>query len=226
MNRRTIGIASLIYGVSILLSRLIGLIRESVIGRTLGGGQEADAYWTAFVLPDFLNYLLAGGVLSIVFIPIFAGYITRDDEAGGWLAFSQIANALCLVLIPLTAVLWIMTPEITRWIAPGMTGEQHTLLVELTRIILPAQIFHLLGGLISATLQARDKHLAPALAPILYTGSIVLEGHCCPEHRRKRIRLGRPRRVARRPFWIAIVGCSSWRTQVAFPTESQESRPA
>ena len=113
MNRRTIGIASLIYGVSILLSRLIGLIRESVIGRTLGGGQEADAYWTAFVLPDFLNYLLAGGVLSIVFIPIFAGYITRADEAGGWLAFSHIANALCLVLIPLTAALWIMTPEIT-----------------------------------------------------------------------------------------------------------------
>ena len=69
-----------------------------------------------------------------------------------------------------------MTPEITRWVAPGMTGEQHTLLVELTRIILPAQIFHLLGGLISATLQARDKHLAPALAPILYTGSIVLGG--------------------------------------------------
>ena len=97
MNRRTIGIASLIYGVSILLSRLIGLIRESVFGRTLGGGQEADAFWSAFVLPDFLIYLLAGGVLSIVFIPIFAGYITEMmKQAAGWLSVDR----QCAVLSP------------------------------------------------------------------------------------------------------------------------------
>ena len=87
MNRRTIGIASAIYAASILLSRLIGLVREAVIGRTLGGGSSADVYWTAFVLPDFLNYLLAGGVLSIVFIPIFSGYLTRKEEAEGWRVF-------------------------------------------------------------------------------------------------------------------------------------------
>ena len=102
MNRRVIGIASLLYGVSILLSRLVGLIREAVIGRTLGGGAQADVYWTAFVLPDFLNYLLAGGVLSIVFIPIFSGYLTRDDEAGGWTVFSVLANGLTLLLVVLT----------------------------------------------------------------------------------------------------------------------------
>ena len=71
MSKKTIGIASLIYGVTILLSRLIGLIREAVIGRVLGVGSEADVYWTAFIIPDFLNYLLAGGILSIAFIPIF-----------------------------------------------------------------------------------------------------------------------------------------------------------
>ena len=65
MSRR-IGIASLIWGTSILLSRLIGLVREAVIGRVLGGGSEADVYWTAFVVPDFLNHLLAGGALSRV----------------------------------------------------------------------------------------------------------------------------------------------------------------
>ena len=60
---RTLKIASLIYATSILLSRVIGLIRESVIGRTLGDQPEADVYWLAFVLPDFLNYLLAHYVL-------------------------------------------------------------------------------------------------------------------------------------------------------------------
>ena len=92
-------LASIIYGVSILLSRLVGLIRESVIGRTLGNGGEADVYWTAFVLPDFLNYLLAGGVLSIVFIPMFQGHLARGDEEAGWRSFSVIGNFLGLLLV-------------------------------------------------------------------------------------------------------------------------------
>ncbi len=175
-RRRVIAVASLIYGASILLSRVVGLVREAVIGRTLGNSGEADVYWAAFVLPDFLNYLLAGGALSIVFIPIFQGYLARDDEAGGWRAFSVIANPLCVLLILATAGLWIATPALTPLIAPGLDADQFALLDRLVRIILPAQIFHLVGGLISATLQARDKHAMPALAPVVYTGCIVAGG--------------------------------------------------
>ena len=57
---KQLGIASLIWASSIFASRVIGLVREAVIGRVLGGGERADVYWTAFVLPDFLNHLLAG----------------------------------------------------------------------------------------------------------------------------------------------------------------------
>ena len=71
---RTIGIASAIWGVSIFLSRMMGLVREQIIGRTLGASREADLYFASFTLPDFLNYLLAAGALSIVFIPIFLEY--------------------------------------------------------------------------------------------------------------------------------------------------------
>ncbi len=175
-SRRVIGLASIIYGVSILLSRLVGLIRESVIGRTLGNSGEADVYWTAFVLPDFLNYLLAGGVLSIVFIPMFQGHLARGDEDAGWRSFSVIGNFLGLLLVILTAILWVATPSLTPIIAPGMSPDQLELLNYLVRIILPAQIFHFLGALISSTLQARDAHTMPALAPIVYTSCIVIGG--------------------------------------------------
>ena len=79
---RTIGIASAIWGVSIFLSRIMGLVREQIIGRTLGASREADLYFASFTLPDFLNYLLAAGALSIVFIPMFLEYFGRDDQDG------------------------------------------------------------------------------------------------------------------------------------------------
>ena len=175
MSRR-IGIAALIWGTSVLLSRVIGVVREAVIGRILGGGAEADAYWSAFVLPDFLNYLLAGGALSIVFIPMFSGFLSRDEEDGGWRAFSHIANFVVLVLGLATAGLWIAAPELVQYVAPGFSEEQLAQLARLTRIMLPAQIFHVVGGLLSAVLQARDRHLEPALASIGYTGCIVAMG--------------------------------------------------
>lgn len=173
---RAVGFASILYGVSILLSRLVGLIREAVIGRTLGVGVEADLYKASFIIPDFLNYLLAGGVLSLVFIPIFQGHLAKGDEAGGWRAFSVIANPLTALLLLSTSVAWWAAPDLVPLVFPGFEPGVEAILVRFVRIILPAQIFHLIGGLISATLQARDKHVMPAFAPLLYTASIVVGG--------------------------------------------------
>jgi putative peptidoglycan lipid II flippase len=173
---KSVGIAALIWSVSIFLSRIIGLIREAVIGRTLGGGREADVYFSAFIIPDYLNYLLAGGALSLVFIPIFSKYLSDDNEDGGWESFSLIANSLLLILTVAIPILWMLTPNLVHLIAPGFSTASQVDVVLLTRIIIPAQIFHIIGGLLSAVLQAKDRHTIPALAPLLYTGSIVLGG--------------------------------------------------
>src|SRR6516225_7009510 len=149
---RTIGIASAIWGVSIFLSRIMGLVREQIIGRTLGASREADLYFASFTLPDFLNYLLAAGALSIVFIPMFLEYFGRDDRGGGWQAFSAIANFLLLSGSIGIALLMAFARPLAGVVAPGFTEPSEVdALVRLIRIILPAQIFHVIGGLLSAT---------------------------------------------------------------------------
>ena len=170
---RAIGIASLIYGLSFLLSRLVGLVRESVIGRTLGSGADADVYWAAFVLPDFLNYLLAGGALSLVFIPIFYAHWARGDEAAAWRSLSVVGNFLLVTAAVVTLVLGLWAESLAELVAPGLDGARRIELARLIRIVLPAQAFHLIGGVLSAALQARDRHVVPAMAPLVYTGCIV-----------------------------------------------------
>lgn len=173
---RKVGIAALIWGGSILLSRVIGLVREGVFGRIVGGGSDADAYWTAFVIPNFLNYLLAAGALSLVFIPIFAEHLERDDAPGAWHAFSVIFNAVAALLAVALPVLWLAVPALVDVVTPGFEGATAAEFVLLTRIVLPAQIFHVLGGLLSAVLQARDRHALPALAPLVYSAAIIVGG--------------------------------------------------
>ncbi len=174
---RTIGIASIIWASSIFLSRIMGLLREQIIGRTLGASREADLYFASFTLPDFLNYLLAAGALSIVFIPIFVEYLERNDRDGGWKALSVIANFILVVGSIGIALLMVFARPLTSFVAPGFTepGEVDTL-VRLIRIILPAQSFLVIGGLLSAALQAQDRHLLPAMAPLVYSAGIIVGG--------------------------------------------------
>jgi putative peptidoglycan lipid II flippase len=174
---RTIGIASAIWAGSILVSRIMGLVREQVIGRTLGASRQADLYFASFTLPDFLNYLLAAGALSIVFIPIFLKYLERGERERGWEAFSVIANFVLLVGSVGIALLTVFARPLANVVAPGFTnsGDVDTL-VRLIRIILPAQIFLVIGGLLSATLQAQDRHFLPAMAPLVYSAGIIVGG--------------------------------------------------
>jgi putative peptidoglycan lipid II flippase len=174
---RTIGIASAIWAGSIFLSRIMGLVREQIIGRTLGASREADLYFASFTLPDFLNYLLAAGALSIVFIPIFLEHLERGDEEGGWKALSVVANFILVVGSIAIALLMVFARPLVGLVAPGFTnpGEVDTL-VRLIRIILPAQFFLVVGGLLSAALQAQDLHFLPAMAPLVYSAGIIAGG--------------------------------------------------
>jgi putative peptidoglycan lipid II flippase len=174
---RTIGIASAIWAGSIFLSRIMGLVREQIIGRTLGASRQADLYFASFTLPDFLNYLLAAGALSIVFIPIFLEHLERGDHKRSWEAFSVIANFILLVGSIGIALLMVFARPLASVVAPGFTNPAEVdTLVRLTRIILPAQFFFVLGGLLSAVLQAKDFHLLPALAPLVYSACIIAGG--------------------------------------------------
>ena len=170
-------IASVIWAVSIFLSRIMGLVREQIIGRTLGASREADIYFASFTLPDFLNYLLAAGALSIVFIPMFVEYLERGDKEGGWEAFSVIANFILVAGAIGIALLMVFARPLAGVVAPGFADPAAVdTLVRLMRIILPAQIFHVIGGLLSAALQARDRHLLPAMAPLVYSACIMAGG--------------------------------------------------
>lgn len=174
---RAVGVASIIWAASILLSRVIGLVREQIIGRTLGASRQADLYFASFTLPDFLNYLLAAGALSIVFIPIFLEHFGREGNERAWQAFSATANFIAVAGGLGIAMLMAFARPLAELAAPGFTGPgELDTLARLVRIILPAQFFLVIGGLLSAALQAKDRHLLPALAPLVYSAGIIAGG--------------------------------------------------
>ena len=77
-GRREIGAAALLLSGSVVASLLLGFVREAVLAYQVGAGAATDAYKAAFQIPDWINYLLAGGALSVAFIPL---YTRRREES-------------------------------------------------------------------------------------------------------------------------------------------------
>src|ERR1700689_3442360 len=103
----------------ILLSRVLGFFREWAVAHQMGSNAVTDAYYAAFTQPDFLNYLVAGGSLSLTFIPVFAKYSAEGREDEAWQVFSTVITFTGIVLVVLLGAAEIFAPQLARFIAPG-----------------------------------------------------------------------------------------------------------
>ncbi len=168
--------ATLLLMSAIMLSRVIGYIREAYIAYAFGAGQQTDAYVAAFTLPDWLNYIVAGGTASITFISIYTRFMAQNREQDAQKTFSIVITVMTSVLVAGTVVAEIFTPQFAAWMFHGFTPDQLQLCVHLTRILLPAQIFFYVGGVVSAVLLSHRLFLLPAFGPLIYNVAIIAGG--------------------------------------------------
>jgi putative peptidoglycan lipid II flippase len=175
-RRKDIGFAALLLAASVLLSRVLGYAREALLAYRVGAGPNADAYYAAFQIPDLLNYLLAGGALSIAFLPIYTRRRAAGNDAAADDLLAVVLGTLSAVAIAATALLWWQAPALTALQFPAFDPATRALTTRLTRIVLPAQIFFVAGGVINATLLSRGRFGAAAAAPLLYNGGIIAGG--------------------------------------------------
>ena len=173
------GAAALLLAASTILSRLMGLVRDKIISWQFGAGSEADMYFAAFMVPDIINSLLAGGIMSITMLPLLSRRFA-EDEADAWRFFSCVFCWMLLASLLVTCAGMLGAEPLARLTAPGFDPAQTARLAFFMRIILPAQVFFLCGACMTALLFLRRQFRVPALTPLIYNGSIILGGLCLP----------------------------------------------
>ncbi|GIK41619.1 MAG: lipid II flippase MurJ [Chloroflexota bacterium] len=160
--------------VLFLASRALGLLREVVIARQFGTSAEMDAYLAAFRLPDFLFYVVAGGALGSAFIPVFTGYLARQDLPGAWRLASAIINWIILLLTGLGGLAALFAPWLVQTFFGEFSAEQQALTTELMRWMLISTVIFGVSGVVMGILNAYQHFFLPALAPVIYNLAIIL----------------------------------------------------
>lgn len=176
---QSMGVAAVILAVSTLLSRFMGLVRDKIISWQFGAGGESDMYFAAFVVPDIINYLLAGGFMSITLIPLLSKRFS-ENEADGWRFYSCVLTWMAVCAMAVTALGMLFAEPLAHVVAPGLDPSRYARLALFMRIVLPAQVFFLVGSCIIALLYLRRQFTIPALTPLIYNGCIIFFGVTLP----------------------------------------------
>lgn len=169
--------ATVLLVTTIMLSRMVGFLREMYIAWAFGATAITDAYNDGFTIPDWVNYLAAGGTASITFISIYTRFLAEKREEDAQKTFSVVITVMSVVLGIGIVLAEIFAPQLNRLMfGKSMGPAEFALCVHICRILLPAQLFFYVGGVASAVLQTRRMFLLPAIGPLFYSGGIILGG--------------------------------------------------
>src|SRR3984957_20057075 len=102
--------ATVLLMTAMVLSRIVGYLREAYTAWAFGAGPTTDAYIAAFQIPDFLAYLVAGGTISITFVSIYTRFLAEKREKDGQKPFSVIIRVMTVVFGAGVVLAEIFTP--------------------------------------------------------------------------------------------------------------------
>ncbi len=167
--------ASFVLMGAVLLSGLLGLIRNRLLGGTFYATEREslDVYLAAFRLPDMIFQLLVMGALSAAFIPVFSSYLEKK-ESEAWHLASVVITIASTLFVVFGVFIFIFAHPLNRLIAPNFNPQASWLMDQLTRIMIIGQLFFVVSNFYTGILQSYQRFLVTALAPIVYNVGIIV----------------------------------------------------
>ena len=183
-QRLTVKLAATILASSMLLSSLLGLLRDRFLNAAYFPNEKAhlagypvglDAYTAAFMVPDFMFAILVSGALSVTFIPVFNERWVKGNKQSAWQISSSMINLMALVTLVTSVLIIIFADPLMKYlIAPGLSEAGHALAVSMMRVIAVNPLIFAVAAVIASIQQAVGRFTFYALAPMLYNVGIII----------------------------------------------------
>lgn len=157
------------FGSLTFLSRVLGLVRDIVVGTVFGPGAATDAFFVAFKIPNFMRRLFAEGAFSQAFVPVLSEYKEKRSQDEVRQLVADTAGVLGLVLLLVTALGIYFAPQVARLFAPGFIDDPAKLALTVTmlRWTFSYILFISLAACAGGILNTYGRFGPPAFAPVL-----------------------------------------------------------
>ena len=169
---RSAGVA----GIATLTSRILGLIRDTVLAAVFGAGNEMDAFVVAFRIPNLVRELFAEGAMSAAFVPTFTKHLTLKGKSSAWRLGNNVLNALLVV----TGLLVVAGFAVTRPLVTAYAGDYASvpgkldLTITLARIMLPFLTLAAIAAAAMGMLNSLGHYFVPAVSPAAFNVATIV----------------------------------------------------
>lgn len=177
---RSAGIVS----IAVMVSRVFGLVRETIFARYFGAGFLYDAFIVGFRIPNLLRDLFAEGALSAAFVKVFTDYQLKNSEQEAWRLASLVFNALAVVLSLVAIAGVLLSPLLVKLITYNYLGdpnhyyppEKAALATSLMQIMFPFILLVALAALAMGVLNTKGRFGVPASASTAFNIASIIAG--------------------------------------------------
>jgi putative peptidoglycan lipid II flippase len=161
--------SSAVVGSATMVSRVLGLLRDVVLANLIGANGNADAFFVAFKIPNFLRRLFAEGAFAQAFVPVLADTREKGGDAAVRALVDRVAGALGGTLLGLTIITVMASPLVATVFAPGFLRDPAKLALtgDLIKLTFPYLLLISLTGFAGAILNSYQRFAVPALTPVL-----------------------------------------------------------
>jgi len=173
-KQTTIGSAAMVLASMVLLSRVLGLVRDRLLSAYFTP-EALGVYFAAFRIPNVIFELLVMGALTAAFIPVYTKYLSSERQKDAQRLATVLINVSIIILAAVAIPMYLAAPWMSKALAPGFTQGQIVEMTAYTRFILLFQVGPLLvGNVLTGILQSHSLFLVPAAAPVLYNVGIII----------------------------------------------------
>lgn len=175
-TRISIGSAATLLVVMALSSQFLGFLRNRLISTnfTVIDPGSSDAFFAAFLIPDFFYYTISAGALGVAFIPVLSDRLEAADKKGVWQLASSLLNLLAFLMIFVAVVTVIFAEPLMLLIAPDLSPDHFDSAVTITRLLALNPLFFTLSGILTSVQQTFGRFFFYAVAPLVYNASIIV----------------------------------------------------
>ena len=167
------GRSAALVAVGIFCSRIAGLVRQRVFAHYFGLGIEADAFYAALRIPNFLQNLFGEGALSASFIPVYAGLLARGEPRAADRVAGAVASLLALIVSILVLAGMAATPLLIDIIAPGFHGDTRTLTIDIVRVLFPGTGLLVLSAWCLGVLNSHHRFLVSYASGVMWNAAMI-----------------------------------------------------
>ncbi|MEI7510712.1 MAG: lipid II flippase MurJ [Candidatus Peregrinibacteria bacterium] len=156
-----------------ILSYILGFVREMIFGRVYGTSIATDAYFSAFVLGDFLLMALVSSALLGLITPLFLREREVSPEHGNRV-FGNFFGVLNGIFVLVILVAGIFMEEILSILFPVILKNTGETFVTLVRCVLCANFIFAISNFLGTFLMSFRHFWSTALSPIFYNVGIIM----------------------------------------------------